>query len=261
MSYAAVIGMEGVCCMLLHLLHSFSLLYGYFDGAYVALIPVVTSDVVGSSYLTSALGVVYLIGGTWVTFSSSLPVTHSQEHLLNQNSTASLLLLTSCPCVGRLVGGHHRKLRGDLLPQRGVLHDQRGSDHGDVNPPPAHWLLRRRRRAELWFHRRSRRRRRRRRRRSRVPIQTLLGVRVRPAGSTSRYSGARRRLIAAEDMQVKTIGRELRRIGDDFNRILLLRGGAGGRLVLHHHNIHLEPGVLLCVGLLLLLIGRMTFSF
>lgn len=85
MSYAAAIGMEGLCCMLLHLLRSFSLLlsfsllYGYFDGAYVALIPVVTSDVVDSSYLTSALGVVYFlhaipylisppIGGTWVTF-------------------------------------------------------------------------------------------------------------------------------------------------------------------------------------------------
>lgn len=48
-------------------LHSFSLLvpfctlYGYFDGAYVALIPVVTSDTVGSDYLTSALGVVYFL--------------------------------------------------------------------------------------------------------------------------------------------------------------------------------------------------------
>ncbi|KAL6102260.1 slc16a12 [Pungitius sinensis] len=67
MSYAAAIGMEGLCCLLLHLLHSFSLLlpfslfYGYFDGAYVALIPVVTCDAVGSSYLTSALGVVYFL--------------------------------------------------------------------------------------------------------------------------------------------------------------------------------------------------------
>lgn len=53
--------------MFIPLLHSFSLLvpfsvlYGYFDGAYVALIPVVTSDVVGSTYLTSALGVVYFL--------------------------------------------------------------------------------------------------------------------------------------------------------------------------------------------------------
>ncbi|XP_022608609.1 monocarboxylate transporter 12-B-like isoform X2 [Seriola dumerili] len=67
LSYMVAIGMEGLCCMFIPLLHSFSLLvpfsvlYGYFDGAYVALIPVVTSDVVGSTYLTSALGVVYFL--------------------------------------------------------------------------------------------------------------------------------------------------------------------------------------------------------
>ncbi|XP_075939264.1 monocarboxylate transporter 12-B-like [Anarhichas minor] len=67
LSYVVAIGMAGFCCMFLHLLHSFSLLvpfsllYGYFDGAYVALIPVVTSDIVGSSCLTSALGVVYFL--------------------------------------------------------------------------------------------------------------------------------------------------------------------------------------------------------
>uniref|UniRef100_A0A665TFC6 Solute carrier family 16 member 12a n=1 Tax=Echeneis naucrates TaxID=173247 RepID=A0A665TFC6_ECHNA len=67
MSYMVALGMEGLCCMLIPLLHSFSLLvafsvlYGYFDGAYVALIPVVTSDVVGPTYLTSALGVVYFL--------------------------------------------------------------------------------------------------------------------------------------------------------------------------------------------------------
>ncbi|XP_049456076.1 monocarboxylate transporter 12-B-like [Epinephelus fuscoguttatus] len=67
LSYMMAIGMEGLCCMFVHLLHSFSLLvpfsvlYGYFDGAYVALIPVVTSDVVGSTYLTSALGAVYFL--------------------------------------------------------------------------------------------------------------------------------------------------------------------------------------------------------
>lgn len=53
--------------MFIPLLHSFSLLvpfsvlYGYFDGAYVALIPVVTSDIVGPSYLTHSLGVVYFL--------------------------------------------------------------------------------------------------------------------------------------------------------------------------------------------------------
>ncbi|XP_051281457.1 monocarboxylate transporter 12-B-like [Dicentrarchus labrax] len=67
LSYMVAIGLEGLCCMFVPLLHSFSLLvpfsvfYGYFDGAYVALIPVVTSDVVGSTYLTSALGVVYFL--------------------------------------------------------------------------------------------------------------------------------------------------------------------------------------------------------
>ncbi|KAJ3607660.1 hypothetical protein NHX12_024711 [Muraenolepis orangiensis] len=39
----------------------FSVFYGYFDGAYVALIPVVTSDVVGTAHLASALGVVYFL--------------------------------------------------------------------------------------------------------------------------------------------------------------------------------------------------------
>ncbi|KAK2824537.1 hypothetical protein Q5P01_021712 [Channa striata] len=67
LSYLVAIGMEGLCCMFVPFLHSFSLLvpfsifYGYFDGAYVALIPVVTSDVVGSTYLTSALGMVYFL--------------------------------------------------------------------------------------------------------------------------------------------------------------------------------------------------------
>ncbi|KAL0964561.1 hypothetical protein UPYG_G00325650 [Umbra pygmaea] len=63
-SFMFAVGMEGLSCLLIPLLHSFtllvpfSMLYGYFDGAYSALIPVVTSDLVGSSYLSSALGVV-----------------------------------------------------------------------------------------------------------------------------------------------------------------------------------------------------------
>lgn len=67
LNYMIAVGMEGLCCMFVPLLHSFSLLvpftvlYGYFDGAYVALIPVITSDVVGSTYLTSALGVVHFL--------------------------------------------------------------------------------------------------------------------------------------------------------------------------------------------------------
>uniref|UniRef100_UPI0037E70B84 monocarboxylate transporter 12-B n=1 Tax=Semicossyphus pulcher TaxID=241346 RepID=UPI0037E70B84 len=65
--YIFSVAMEGLCCLFAPLLRSFTLLvpfavlYGYFDGAYVALIPVVTSDLVGAPYLSSALGVVYFL--------------------------------------------------------------------------------------------------------------------------------------------------------------------------------------------------------
>ncbi|XP_074519932.1 monocarboxylate transporter 12-B [Halichoeres trimaculatus] len=65
--YIFSVAMEGLCCLTAPLLRSFALLvpfavlYGYFDGAYVALIPVVTSDLVGAPYLSSALGVVYFL--------------------------------------------------------------------------------------------------------------------------------------------------------------------------------------------------------
>lgn len=108
--YMLAVGMEGLCCMFVPLLHSFPLLlafsifYGVFDGAYVALIPVVTSDVVDSTNLTSALGVVYFlhaipylvsppIGGKcsylppsdlcWSDWSSTAISTHSVSHLLS----------------------------------------------------------------------------------------------------------------------------------------------------------------------------------
>lgn len=67
LNYMAAILVEGLCCMFLPFLHSFPLLaacvvlYGYFDGAYVALIPVVVSDLVEPSFLTPALGVVYFL--------------------------------------------------------------------------------------------------------------------------------------------------------------------------------------------------------
>ncbi|KAI4875273.1 hypothetical protein NFI96_002865 [Prochilodus magdalenae] len=63
-SYLLAVGLEGLGCLFVPLLRNFSLLvpfalfYGYFDGAYVALLPVVTSDTVGPAYLSSALGVV-----------------------------------------------------------------------------------------------------------------------------------------------------------------------------------------------------------
>ncbi|XP_077960456.1 monocarboxylate transporter 12-B-like [Gasterosteus aculeatus] len=116
MSYAAAIGMEGLCCMLLHLLRSFSLLlsfsllYGYFDGAYVALIPVVTSDVVDSSYLTSALGVVYFlhaipylisppIGGWLVDITGNYAATFS---LSGASFMFSSVILAAAMLAGRL---------------------------------------------------------------------------------------------------------------------------------------------------------------
>lgn len=67
LSFMVAVGLEGLCCMFIPLLHSFhllvpfSILYGYFDGAYVALIPVVISDVVGPACLSSALGIVYFL--------------------------------------------------------------------------------------------------------------------------------------------------------------------------------------------------------
>ncbi|KAM4635935.1 monocarboxylate transporter 12 isoform 1-T2 [Discoglossus pictus] len=65
--YLTAVGMDGLCCLFLPLLRSFPLLvpfsvtFGYFDGAYVALIPVVTGDVVGTSSLSSALGLVFFL--------------------------------------------------------------------------------------------------------------------------------------------------------------------------------------------------------
>uniref|UniRef100_A0A8C0FNR7 Solute carrier family 16 member 12 n=1 Tax=Bubo bubo TaxID=30461 RepID=A0A8C0FNR7_BUBBB len=65
--YLFAVGMDGLCCLFLPVLRNFPLLvpfsftFGYFDGAYVTLIPVVTADVVGTSSLSSALGVVYFL--------------------------------------------------------------------------------------------------------------------------------------------------------------------------------------------------------
>ncbi|KAM6997736.1 bcl-2-like protein 11 [Tautogolabrus adspersus] len=82
-------------------------------------------------------------------------------------------------------------------------------------------------------------------------------------GHSPSVSSPRQRTAAGE-MQAEAIGRELRRIGDDFNG-LLLRGMAGrhGRLEVHPNpqpHIQPEPTMLLCVGLLILLIGRIIYS-
>ncbi|KAM7408399.1 hypothetical protein PAMA_002223 [Pampus argenteus] len=68
---------------------------------------------------------------------------------------------------------------------------------------------------------------------------------------------------AARDMQAEAIGRELRIIGDDFNRLVMSRSRVVPRQVVIHpnqllHN-HPEPTVLLYVGILLLLIGRIIY--
>nr|XP_046257588.1 bcl-2-like protein 11 isoform X2 [Scatophagus argus] len=68
--------------------------------------------------------------------------------------------------------------------------------------------------------------------------------------------------IATGSMQAEAIGQELRRIGDDFNRLLLLRRVEGRPVVIPPNplpHIHQEPAMLLCVGLLLLLIGRVIY--
>ncbi|XP_015678514.1 monocarboxylate transporter 12 [Protobothrops mucrosquamatus] len=65
--YLFAVAMDGLCCLFLPALQSFQLLlpfsftFGYFDGAYITLIPVVTADVVGTASLSSALGMIYFL--------------------------------------------------------------------------------------------------------------------------------------------------------------------------------------------------------
>ncbi|KAI5763395.1 SLC16A12 [Gulo gulo luscus] len=65
--YLFAVGLDGLCYLCLPVLQSFPLLvpfsctFGYFDGAYVTLIPVVTAEIVGTTSLSSALGVVYFL--------------------------------------------------------------------------------------------------------------------------------------------------------------------------------------------------------
>ena len=86
-SYMLAVGLEGFSCFLVPLLQSFpllvpfALLYGYFDGAYVALIPVLTSDFVGPAYLSSALGVVYFLHAIPYLISPPIGGQHHPEYL------------------------------------------------------------------------------------------------------------------------------------------------------------------------------------
>lgn len=131
LGFMVALGMEGLCCLLAPLLHSFPLLltfcifYGVFDGAYVALIPVVTSDVVDSANLTTALGVVYFLHA--LPYLVSPPIGGERSRLCWADCsppTGSHLqrsLFASC----RLVSRQDWKLPRHLPPQRRVLHDER----------------------------------------------------------------------------------------------------------------------------------------
>ncbi|KAK5882710.1 hypothetical protein CesoFtcFv8_021267 [Champsocephalus esox] len=89
------------------------------------------------------------------------------------------------------------------------------------------------------------------------------GTRVQHGRSLSPSSTQQRN--AARDMQREEVGRELRRIGDEYNRDLLLRREADRlrrRVVIHPNplpHIHQEHAALLCMGLLFLLIGRIIY--
>ncbi|XP_034007609.1 bcl-2-like protein 11 isoform X1 [Trematomus bernacchii] len=89
------------------------------------------------------------------------------------------------------------------------------------------------------------------------------GTRVQHGRSLSPSSTQQRN--PARDMQREEVGRELRRIGDEYNRYLLLRREAERlrRQVVIHPNplphIHQEHAALLCMGLLFLLIGRIIY--
>ncbi|XP_028983283.1 bcl-2-like protein 11 [Betta splendens] len=68
---------------------------------------------------------------------------------------------------------------------------------------------------------------------------------------------------SAGDMQAVEVGRELRRIGDDFNNHLLEVAGRHPWVVIQPirvPHVHQDPAVVLCLGLLLLVIGRILYS-
>ncbi|KAM3592679.1 uncharacterized protein V6R79_023409 [Siganus canaliculatus] len=116
--YVVSVALEGLCSLSAPLLTSFPLLvpfavlYGYFDGAYVALIPVVTSDLVGIQYLSSALGVVYFlhaipylvsppIGGWLVDVTGSYTATFLLSGAALLMSSAVLAIVAGIHCCHR----------------------------------------------------------------------------------------------------------------------------------------------------------------
>ncbi|XP_070696600.1 monocarboxylate transporter 12-B-like [Pempheris klunzingeri] len=139
--YMVAIGMEGLCCMFVPFLHSFSLLvsfsvlYGYFDGAYGALIPVVTSDLVGSTYLTSALGVVYFLHA--IPYLVSPPIGGwFVDRLGNYTATfflsgASFMFSSVVLAAGVLVK-HHRRSASDSAAHLNPSHTAAAAQQGII---------------------------------------------------------------------------------------------------------------------------------
>ncbi|XP_047677084.1 monocarboxylate transporter 12-B [Tachysurus fulvidraco] len=126
-TFLIAVGFEGLSCLFMPLLRSFptlvifSVVYGFFDGAIMALIPVVTCHIVGSAHLSSALGVVgflhaipYLIGppiAGWLLDQSgsytALLLLSGLSLLCSAFILIALALLRHC-CRGRSVTQHDR---------------------------------------------------------------------------------------------------------------------------------------------------------
>ncbi|MCI4382250.1 hypothetical protein PGIGA_G00012820 [Pangasianodon gigas] len=95
-TFLIAVAFEGLSCLFVPLLRSFSTLvsfsvfYGFFDGAYMALIPVVTCDIVGSAHLSSALGVIGFLHA--IPYLISPPIA---GWLLDQSGSYTALFLLS----------------------------------------------------------------------------------------------------------------------------------------------------------------------
>ncbi|KAI5102798.1 monocarboxylate transporter 12-B [Silurus meridionalis] len=95
-TFLVPVGFGGLGCLFVPLLKtfpalvSFSVYYGFCDGAFMALIPVVTSDVVGSAHLSLALGVVSFLHA--IPYLISPPIA---GWLLDQSGSYTALFLLS----------------------------------------------------------------------------------------------------------------------------------------------------------------------
>ncbi|XP_030011101.1 bcl-2-like protein 11 [Sphaeramia orbicularis] len=80
-------------------------------------------------------------------------------------------------------------------------------------------------------------------------------------GGSSSHPFSTRTQNSAGVMQAESVGRGLRRIGDEYNRLLMERRLAGEHVIHPQQlpHIHQEPTILICMGLMLLLIGRLLY--